>query len=114
MIWILSFFIFGFEAGLITSVLGMAILMPFDPFAPFGPLMKFVATIPLIIIPFLVSKIRKLRLSNEFTLKIKNMAINWGFGVILRLVLMIPLNILLIATIFAPYIVLEDTTCQSS
>ena len=64
-IWILSFFIFGYEAGLITSSLGMFLLMPFDPFAPVGEIMKFVATVPLILVPLIINVMKRRALNSE-------------------------------------------------
>jgi len=102
-IWILSFFVFGYETGIITSVVGMFLLFPFDPFAPFGPLFKFAATIPLIIVPYVIEKIRKHPISSEHTLKIKNLGFNWIFSLLVRIGLMVPLNILAILTIYSNY-----------
>ncbi len=102
-IWVLSFFVFGYEAGIITSVVGMVLLFPFDPFAPFGPIFKFTATIPLIVVPYIIEKIRKHPINNENSLKPKNLLVNWVFSLIVRLLLMIPLNILAILTIYSSY-----------
>ena len=106
-IWILSFFVFGYEAGIITSVVGTLLLFPFDPFAPFGPLFKFAATIPLIVVPYVIEKIRKHPISSEHTIKLKNLGYNWIFAVIIRLVLMVPLNIIAILTVFSSAKVLD-------
>ena len=56
-IWVLCFLIFGPLAGILCSVIGMVGLMFFDPFAPIGPSMKFIATIPMIIVPMLLKKL---------------------------------------------------------
>ena len=50
-IWFTCFLIFGPLAGILCCVIGMAVLFPFDPFTPIGPLMKFSATFSLIIVP---------------------------------------------------------------
>ncbi|MHA1474095.1 MAG: hypothetical protein ACTSPA_00035 [Promethearchaeota archaeon] len=57
LVWIISFLVFGFRAGILTSVIGTLGLMPFDPFAPIGPLMKFGSTVWFILIPYLYSRI---------------------------------------------------------
>ncbi|MBN2154589.1 MAG: ECF transporter S component [Candidatus Lokiarchaeota archaeon] len=102
-IWILSFFVFGYEAGILTSVIGMFLLFPFDPFAPFGPIFKFTATIPLIIVPYIIEKIRKHPINNTTSLKTKYLAFNWIFSVIIRLVLMVPLNVIAMLTIYSDF-----------
>ena len=56
-IWILCFLIFGTKAGILCCVIGTFSLMPFDPFAPIGPIMKFAATFYLIIVPILFLKL---------------------------------------------------------
>lgn len=56
-VWIMAFLIFGFRAGILTSIIGTLGLMPFDPFAPIGPLMKFGSTIWFILIPYLYCRL---------------------------------------------------------
>jgi hypothetical protein len=100
-IWILSFFVFGYEAGTITSVIGMILLFVTDPTAGwFGPVFKFIATFPLIIVPLIVNKIRKKPLNSETALKPINLAINWGFSVIIRDIIMVGCNIFAIYVFF--------------
>ncbi len=98
-IWILSFFVFGYEAGLITSVVGMFLLFPFDGFSPWGPLFKFLATVPLILVPLAIQKLRKKENNNESILNTKNLVINWIASVVIRIAIMIPVNIISILTI---------------
>jgi riboflavin transporter FmnP len=57
LVWIISFLVFGFRAGMLTSIIGTLGLMPFDPFAPIGPLMKFGSTVWFILIPYLYSRL---------------------------------------------------------
>ena len=99
-VWILSFFIFGYEAGIITSVVGMIILMPFDSFAPIGPIMKFTATIPLIIIPLLSKLIMKKPRTREVLFKNSSLAVDWVIAVIVRIVVMVIFNIIAINLMF--------------
>lgn len=99
-VWIIAFFCFGYETGLITSFIGMFLLMPFDPFTPIGPIMKFVATVPLIIVPWIISKIRKLSLTSKNTLKFSNYILNWSVAVVLRVIIMVYLNYLVISLMF--------------
>jgi len=58
-VWVLALFIFGPIAALISSGAGMLLLMPFDPFAPIGPLMKFAATITLMLVYIIALKLYK-------------------------------------------------------
>lgn len=108
-VWIIAFFIFGYETGLITSTLGMIILMFFDPFTPVGPIMKFAATVPLIIVPWLVNKIRKIESSHEEAMKIKRLIPNWVLALILRLAIMLPLNYVVVI-VYVPEFVLPTYT----
>jgi len=55
-IWILCFLIFGVFAGLICALAGFTTLFYVDPFIPWGPLFKLAATLPLIIIPYILVK----------------------------------------------------------
>ncbi len=58
-VWVLALFIFGPIAALISSGAGMLLLMPFDPFAPIGPIMKFAATITLMLVYIIALKLYK-------------------------------------------------------
>ena len=58
-VWVLALFIFGPIAAIISSGVGMLLLMPFDPFAPIGPIMKFAATITLILVYIIALKLYK-------------------------------------------------------
>ena len=99
-IWILAYFVFGYETGILTSVVGMFLLFPFDPYAPIGPVFKFAATIPLILTPLIIDKIRKNPITSENTLKMKHLGINWLISLAIRLVIMIPMNVLAIIFMF--------------
>jgi len=99
-IWILAFFVFGYEVGLLTSIIGMLLLMPFDPWVPLGPLMKFAATIPLIIIPLIVNYIRKKSLKSKDALKVTTLIINWVIAVVFRVIIMVVFNVIVINLMF--------------
>jgi len=103
-IWILCFLIFGTRAGLLCCVIGTFGLMPFDSFAPIGPLMKFGATFALIIVPILFLKLYKEEEGVRNSQKIKNLKnyILYGIlGIILRIGVMMLANYLLFVTLFA-------------
>ncbi|MHA1241374.1 MAG: hypothetical protein ACTSQU_11370 [Promethearchaeota archaeon] len=108
-VWVTCFLIFGPLAGVLCCGIGSIILMPFDPFAPIGPLMKFSATFSLIIIPILLLKFTKrnrimtltelktLRLESvrksQSLKKVKNYVIYGLIGTGFRIVVMVILNI---------------------
>jgi riboflavin transporter FmnP len=48
-IWIVCFLIFGLYTGLLCSIIGTVGLLFFDPFTPIGPIMKLLATLPIIL-----------------------------------------------------------------
>ncbi len=103
-IWVLCFIIFGPLAGLLCCAIGMFGLMPFDPFAPIGPLMKFSATISLIIVPILLLRLYKQsgdELNSQKLKKPKNYIICGAIGIALRIVIMMIFNIWLFMTMFA-------------
>ncbi|MHA1820597.1 MAG: hypothetical protein ACTSU2_10280 [Promethearchaeota archaeon] len=108
-VWILAFFLFGYYTGLITTVIGTLLLMPFDSFAPIGPLMKFFATIPLILVPLLVNYIMKKPRTFDTLLDKKFVHINWIFAVIVRNIVMVILNYVIIKLLFeGPYFVIAE------
>jgi len=103
-VWVMCFFIFGTKAGLLCCVIGTLGLMPFDPFAPIGPLMKFSATVVIIIVPVLLLRLYKTREGMKNSQKIKkisNFAITSILGVLLRIVVMMWFNVLLFLTLLA-------------
>lgn len=103
-VWIMCFFIFGTKAGLLCCVIGTLGLMPFDPFAPIGPLMKFSATVALIIIPILLLRLYKTEegiKNSQKIMKISNFLITSFLGILLRIVVMMWFNALLFLTLFA-------------
>lgn len=103
-IWIICFLIFGTKAGILCCVIGTFSLMPFDPFTPIGPIMKFSATFALIIVPIMFLKLNRNELGVRNSQKIKNLTnyVVYGvFGVILRIGVMMIANYLLFITLFA-------------
>lgn len=101
-IWITSFLIFGFRAGVLTSIIGTFGLILVDPFlAYFGPFMKFLSTIWFVLIPYLYIRfIKKSRFSGKDLKKLSNyipsMLIAWS----VRCILMSILNYLIITYMF--------------
>jgi len=96
-VWMTCFLIFGPLAGVLCCGIGSVILMPFDPFAPIGPLMKFAATFSLMIIPILLLRYTKRKESirkSQSLKKVKNYVIYGLFGTGFRLIVTVILNII--------------------
>lgn len=111
LVWITCFLIFGVEAGLMSLVIGAFGLLPFDPTAWLGPMMKFSATFSLLIVPIIILKLYKREegISNSKKLKDrKNFIICGILGTALRCVVMLILNIVVFLTIYAGYEVFVD------
>ena len=103
-IWVICFLIFGAKSGLLCCLIGMIGLMPFDPFTPIGPIMKFSATVALIIVPILFLKLYKEDLMAKRSQKIKNpknYIIYGTLGVLLRIGIMMVFNAALFLTLFS-------------
>ena len=102
-IWMLCFLIFGPVAGLLCCVIGMFLLMPFDPFAPIGPLMKFAATVSLMIVPIVLLKLYKREegILKSKILKDRKKYVFYGLlGTGFRIVVMVILNIIVYLALF--------------
>jgi len=96
-IWVTCYLIFGPLAGVLCCGIGSIALMPFDPFAPIGPLMKFSATFSLIIIPILLLKLTKRKENirkSQVLKKVHNYIIYGLFGTVFRIIVMVILNII--------------------
>jgi len=99
-IWVTSYLLFGLMVGFTTSVIGTIGLMFFDPFTPVGPIMKFLATIPLILALDLGMRLGHVRPYSGESLKPLIRFIPFSLvGVILRIVIMTFMNVLLFMTI---------------
>lgn len=107
-IWITCFLIFGVRSGLLCSLIGTVTLMFADlANAPWGPLMKFAATISMIIVPIVVLKLYKREEGIRKSQIIKNpkkYIIYGSLGTGLRIVVTLLLNYVLALTIYAPFI----------
>jgi len=106
-IWITCLLIFGVRAGLLCTVIGSVGLIPFDPTGWVGPLMKFSATISLIIVPIIFLKLYKRVEGERKSLKLKNPKnyITFGvLGMILRIAVMVGLNIVIFLTIWSDWL----------
>ncbi len=100
-IWIICFLVFGTIAGTVSCITGSFGLLLIDP-TGIGAAFKFFATIPLIIIPNLLFRIRK---KSEFTSqtfkKGKNYIVCGLSSTAVRIVAMYIMNFIFFATIWA-------------
>lgn len=100
-VWIICFLIFGLYAGLLSCVTGSIGLLIIDPSGWVGPIFKFCATVPLIVIPYFLFKLKesqKLKDPRKF-------AISGITSTAVRIAIMVPLNLLFFATIWSDYFI---------
>jgi riboflavin transporter FmnP len=111
-IWVMSFLVFGIKAGLLTSAIGAVLLTITDntPSGFIGPMMKFIATITLIVTPWIISKIRKTKLTSEYLLGHQVFIKTWIFAVLVRAVVMIVMNWLVLAYIYPMFFPIDVLT----
>ncbi|MHA1935634.1 MAG: hypothetical protein ACW97A_10150 [Candidatus Thorarchaeota archaeon] len=115
--WIIAFLIGGPRVGLTSMAAGTIVLNFFDPFAPFGPVLKFLATLPMVMIPWLGVKLVDRRPVEDNRVDEKNHGGLRGgtllagpfryllltlIAVPLRLAIMIPTNMVVVPILFGP------------
>ncbi len=105
-IWMVAFLIGGPMVGSISLIAGGIALFPFDPFSPFGPIFKMIATLPMMLIPWYGVRRLKSNDGGKSLSKPKFYAMLMVIAFLLRLTLMIPIN-LAYGAIIAPYLTVE-------
>jgi hypothetical protein len=93
--WIAAFLIGGRKVGFNCMVAGTIGLFFFDP-TGIGPIFKFLATLPMIMIPWFGLKWRAETRSGKKLGKPKNYIVLMFAGFLVRLALMIPLNLIVV------------------
>lgn len=88
--WIAAFFLFGIRSSIVVSLLGALIITLFAPDTWLGAVMKFTATFPMWLSLFFYLKARKEKIS--FYKNIKNLFFPVLLGVVVRSILIIPIN----------------------
>jgi riboflavin transporter FmnP len=107
-LWISCYLIFGLRSGFTAAVIGTIALMPVDPMPPIGPMMKFAATAPMILIPALLLKLTAGRLGrgkSRLSIQLTKPRVYVAFMVaatLVRDIVMITFNILLFMTVLSP------------
>ena len=98
-VWVIAFLIGGIEVGIITTYAGFFGLFLFDP-TGVGPIFKFLATIPLILMPWLGLKWSNRKNDGAF-LSIRKYYARYMFvGYLVRLAIMLPLNLAIVPALF--------------
>ncbi|MFW9980894.1 MAG: hypothetical protein ACFFE3_03125 [Candidatus Thorarchaeota archaeon] len=104
--WMVSFLIGGPLVGSISLIAGGIALFPFDPFSPFGPVFKIIATLPMMVVPYYGVRRLKSEGGGETLSRPRFYATLMVLAFILRLSLMIPIN-LAYGALFAPFMTVE-------
>jgi len=107
LVWIVCFYLFGVKAGILCAIIGTIGLMPFDPSAPVGPLMKLAATLSLISVPIIFLRLYKRENDIKSSQKLKkphNILIYGALGTVVRIVVMVLLNVLVFLTVFSLFL----------
>ena len=90
--WIVSFLLGGFWVGMVSVIAGTMGLFLYDPTAV-GPIFKLVATLPMIVVPWLSLRRTKRSARGETLSKPKYFISLMLLAFIVRLALMIPINL---------------------
>ncbi len=98
LVWVIAFLIGGIEVGIITTYAGFFGLFLFDP-TGVGPVFKFIATVPLILIPWLAMK-RAGQNDGDYLSSRSVYARYMFIGFIVRLLLMIPINLVMVPALY--------------
>lgn len=88
--WIAAYFLFGVKSSLAVSLMGALIITLFAPDTWLGASMKWVATAPMWVCLFLWLKISKKKIASYK--KIINIIIPTVLGIVIRSLLVLPLN----------------------
>jgi riboflavin transporter len=88
--WIIAYLLFGFRSSLLVSLVGALIITLFAPDTWLGASMKFVATVPVIMALYGWTKFRRKDIT--FYTKYKHLAIPLLIGIVVRCLVVIPLN----------------------
>lgn len=103
--WIIAFLIGGFAVGLTSMTVGTIALFFYDPTGPIGTLLKLIATIPMIVIPWLGVKFAGETTAGKELGDVKKYVTLMLLAAILRIIIMIPLNLIIVPLFFG----LDDT-----
>lgn len=100
-VWVISFLVFGVYTGLLCSIIGTLGLLFFDPTTPLGPIMKLIATLPIILsLNYGLTLYRGVEHSGSSLKSLRIYIPLSALGTAIRVVVMIGVNVLLFLTLF--------------
>ncbi len=97
--WIIAFLLGGLEVGLLSTVIGTIALLPFDP-TGIGPMFKILATLPMIVMLWVGTKIRSQGLGGVYLENPTSYFVLIVIGYIIRICIMVPVNLMLVPLFF--------------
>ncbi len=104
--WIAAFLIGGLWVGMISTVAGTLVLFFTDP-TGIGPIFKFLATLPMIIIPWFAVRMFGREVGGSYLSSRLSYAFLMSLAYVVRLIVMIPLN-LVVVPLFAPWMAADQ------
>lgn len=104
--WIAAFLIGGIWVGMISTIAGTLGLFFTDP-TGIGPIFKFLATLPMIVIPWFAVRMFGRGRGGSYLSAGLNYAFLMSLAYVVRLIVMIPLN-LVVVPLFAPWMTADQ------
>lgn len=95
LVWVIAFLLGGIEVGMITTYSGFFGLFLFDP-TGIGPVFKFFATVPMILVPWLAMKFTNVTEGGIHLSHWKTYSKYMILAYVVRMALMIPMNMWLL------------------
>ena len=105
-IWIIAFLICGFRVGSVSMAAGTFGLLYFDP-TGVGPIFKFLATAPMIVVPWLAARKFSKTSGGKYLAGHKAYAGSMFAAFLVRLGLMIPINLIVVPILFPGFLTVE-------
>ncbi len=88
--WMVAYFLYGGRTALVVSVVGALIITFAAPSTWLGASLKWIATLPMFLVPVIMQKTMRLKLKDFRRPALLAMAI--GVAIVLRVILVIPVN----------------------
>ncbi len=105
-LWIVAFLIGGFKVGSVSMTAGTFGLFFYDP-TGVGPIFKFLATAPMIVVPWLAARKFSKMSGGKYLARHKAYAGSMFVAFLVRLGLMIPLNLVVVPILFPGFFTVE-------
>ena len=104
--WIVAFLVGGLEVGLLSTFIGTIALLPFDP-TGIGPMFKILATLPMIIVLWLGTRIRARNRGGEYLEEPISYFALIIIAYFVRILIMVPINLWLVP-LYMPVFTFND------